>query len=60
MPIVWQLVSVLITGWIVAKGVSNGIEKFNKILIPAMLVLLIILMIRAVTLPGSGAELPSS
>jgi len=55
MPIVWQLVSVLITGWIVAKGVSNGIEKFNKILIPAMLVLLIVLMIRAVTLPGSGA-----
>lgn len=55
MPIVWQLVSVLITGWIVARGISNGIEKFNKILIPAMLVLLIVLMIRAVTLPGSGA-----
>lgn len=55
MPIVWQLISVLITGWIVAKGVSNGIEKFNKILIPSMLVLLIVLMIRAVTLPGSGA-----
>ncbi|KQY79961.1 Na+-dependent transporter of the SNF family protein [Paenibacillus sp. Root52] len=55
MPIVWQFVSVLITGWIVAKGVSNGIEKFNKVLIPAMLVLLIILMIRAITLPGAGA-----
>ncbi|WP_427179548.1 sodium-dependent transporter [Paenibacillus sp. TC-CSREp1] len=55
MPIVWQFVSVLITAWIVAKGVSNGIEKFNKILIPSMLVLLIILMIRAITLPGSGA-----
>ncbi|WP_145408989.1 sodium-dependent transporter [Paenibacillus xylanexedens] len=55
MPIVWQLVSVLITGWIVAKGVSNGIEKFNKVLIPAMLVLLIILMVRAITLPGAGA-----
>lgn len=55
LPLVWQLVSVLITGWIVAKGVSNGIEKFNKVLIPAMLVLLIILMIRAITLPGAGA-----
>ncbi|PQP84267.1 sodium-dependent transporter [Paenibacillus sp. PCH8] len=55
MPIVWQLAAVLITGWIVAKGVSNGIEKFNKVLIPAMLVLLVILMIRAVTLPGAGA-----
>lgn len=55
MPIVWQLLSVIIAGWIVAKGVSNGIEKFNKVLIPAMMVLLIILMIRAITLPGAGA-----
>lgn len=55
LPIVWQLVSVLITGLIVAKGVSGGIEKFNKVLIPAMLVLLLVLMVRALTLPGAGA-----
>lgn len=54
MPVVWQAVVLLLTGWIVAKGISAGIEKFNKVLIPGMLVLLIILMIRAMTLPGAG------
>jgi len=55
MPIVWQFVAIALTGWVVAKGVSGGIEKFNKILIPGLVILLIVLMIRAVTLPGSGA-----
>lgn len=55
MPIIWQGLSIILTAWVVIKGVSNGIEKFNKILIPGMVVLLIILMIRALTLPGAGA-----
>jgi len=55
MPIVWQAVAILITGVVVGKGISGGIEKFNKILIPGMIILLIVLMIRAVTLPGAGA-----
>ncbi|WP_339820137.1 sodium-dependent transporter [Paenibacillus sp. FSL R7-0216] len=55
MPLVWQAVAVLITGIVVGKGISGGIEKFNKVLIPGLIVLLIILMIRALTLPGAGA-----
>lgn len=55
MPLVWQAVSVLITGIVVGKGISGGIEKFNKVLIPGLIVLLVILMIRALTLPGAGA-----
>ncbi|WP_028590688.1 sodium-dependent transporter [Paenibacillus massiliensis] len=48
----FQLAALVITAWVVVRGISGGIEKFNKILIPAMIVLLIILMIRAITLPG--------
>ncbi|ETT60017.1 sodium-dependent transporter [Paenibacillus sp. FSL H8-0457] len=55
MPIIWQIVAIAITGWVVAKGISGGIEKFNKVLIPGLIILLIVLMIRAVTLPGAGA-----
>ncbi|MGP0584286.1 sodium-dependent transporter [Paenibacillus timonensis] len=55
MPLVWQAVAVLITGIVVGRGISGGIEKFNKVLIPGLIVLLIILMIRALTLPGAGA-----
>ncbi|MGG0822812.1 sodium-dependent transporter [Paenibacillus turicensis] len=55
LPIMWQGISILISAWVVIKGVSGGIEKFNKVLLPGMVVLLIILMIRALTLPGAGA-----
>lgn len=53
-PIGWQLVVLLISGWVVIKGISGGIEKFNKVLIPGMLLLLLGLMVRALTLPGAG------
>lgn len=54
-PILWQIVVLVLVGVVVMKGISGGIEKFNKILIPGMLILLVILMIRAITLPGAGA-----
>ncbi len=38
--------------YIVAAGVEKGIEKYSKILIPLLLVLIIILDIRSVTLSG--------
>lgn len=53
MPMVWAFISVILVALVVVKGVSGGIEKFNKVLIPGMLALLVILMIRAVTLPGA-------
>ncbi|NGZ77596.1 sodium-dependent transporter [Saccharibacillus sp. VR-M41] len=58
MPLFWSAVVMAITGFVIAKGVSSGIEKFNKILIPGFLILLLILMVRALTLPGAmeGAE----
>ncbi|MCI1930909.1 MAG: sodium-dependent transporter [Clostridia bacterium] len=42
------------TMFVLTKGVSGGIEKFNKIAMPMLVVLLIILLIRSVTLPGAG------
>ncbi|WP_054954660.1 sodium-dependent transporter [Paenibacillus dakarensis] len=54
MPLVWQTAAIALTMFVVGKGISGGIEKFNKVLIPGLVILLIILMIRAVTLPGAG------
>jgi len=51
-PIVWFLVMMLLTGYIVISGVKNGIEKFAKILMPIFLLLLLILVLRSVTLDG--------
>ncbi len=52
-PILWQLVFMVLTALIVAGGIKNGIEKYNRILMPILVFFLIILCIRAITLPNS-------
>lgn len=49
----YHFISMAIAGYIIYRGVQNGIEKFSKIMIPTLFILLIIAMIRAVTLPGA-------
>lgn len=45
------------TALIVIRGVKDGIEALSKYLMPVLFVLLILLAVRAVTLPGAGAGL---
>ncbi len=45
---------ILATTIIVLGGVSGGIEKATKIMMPLLFVLLIIVIARSVTLPGAG------
>jgi neurotransmitter:Na+ symporter, NSS family len=47
----------ILTGWIVAAGIKKGIEKYTKVLMPLLVVMIIILCIRSVTLPGAGEGL---
>ena len=51
-PILWFLVMMFLTGYIVISGVKNGIEKYAKILMPLFLVLLLILVVKSVSLEG--------
>ena len=53
--IFWLLLALAATGGILAFGVSKGIERASKFMMPLLLVLLAILMIRSLTLPGSMA-----
>lgn len=55
--IFFTFVFVALTVLIVVGGVSGGIEKFTKIAMPALFVMLLIVVIRSVTLPGAGAGL---
>jgi NSS family neurotransmitter:Na+ symporter len=48
-----QAIFIFLTGFVVFKGVQNGIEKYSKILMPLLLVILVILAIRSLTLPGA-------
>lgn len=47
----------LITLGVLFAGVKKGIEKANKIFIPTLVVLFIIIVIRAITLPGAAEGL---
>ena len=56
-PIFWQIAFMSLTCWIVLAGIKGGIEKASKILMPVLLLIIVILDIRAVTLPGAGEGL---
>ncbi len=47
----------IMTTLVVRGGVSSGIERASKILMPVLLGVLFILLLRAVTLPGAGEGL---
>jgi len=48
-----QFLFMLITAWVVARGVQNGIESANKYMMPALFILFLVLMIRSLTLDGA-------
>lgn len=51
--IAWQLLAVILTGAILVFGISKGIERASRVMMPLLLGLLAILLVRSVTLPGS-------
>ncbi|SFQ14291.1 neurotransmitter:Na+ symporter, NSS family [Lachnospiraceae bacterium XBB1006] len=55
--LIWMAVFLVLTVVIVIGGVSGGIEKFCKIAMPALFVMLVVIVIRACTLPGAGKGL---
>src|SRR5699024_8552352 len=55
-PLLFHALMMGAGGLVVVKGVSS-IERINKLLIPSLLVVVVISLVRAVTLPGSGQGL---
>lgn len=53
-PLVWQMIFMVLTAWIVYSGVKNGIEKYAKILMPLLFVLILAMCLRSLSLPGSA------
>lgn len=54
---VYMLLFLLATALILYAGVKNGIERYTKIMMPMLFVIVIIIAIRSVTLPGASAGL---
>lgn len=53
LAVFFHFAAIFLTTLIIARGVVNGIEKANRVLIPALFILLVIAAVRAVTLPGA-------
>lgn len=56
-PIGYAALFMIATAGVVLGGVGGGIERASRILMPALFVLLVVLVVRAVTLPGAAAGL---
>lgn len=54
-PLIWQWVVLVTISVIIIAGVTKGIERMTKTLLPILFVLLIACDIRALTLPGAMA-----
>lgn len=52
-PILFHLIAMIISGYVVFRGVKGGIEKVSRLLVPSLVIILILLFIRALTLPGA-------
>jgi len=56
-PLIWFIIFMSFTAIIILSGVKKGIERYTKILMPLLLVILILLCVRSLTLEGSRAGL---
>lgn len=52
-PLIYVAVFLLLTHFIVARGVQAGIERYSKIMMPALLVIILVLMSCSLSMPGS-------
>ena len=50
---IYTIIFLVMTTFVITKGISKGIEKACSIMMPALFVMLILLIIRSITLPGA-------
>lgn len=52
--VLWHGIFMFITIFIVRGGISSGIEKWSKILMPALIIIMLVLMVNSLLSPGAG------
>ncbi len=55
-PVVWFLLFLAATMFIIYKGVNNGIENFSKVLMPILFILIIVIAVYSLTLKHTDAQ----
>ena len=52
-PLFGHTLFLFLTGLVIVAGVKSGIEKFGKIMMPVLFILVVFIAIRSMTLPGA-------
>jgi len=53
-PLFWHTLFMGLCVAVVIKGVKSGLEQWNKILMPALVIILLGLVLRSLSMPGAG------
>ena len=53
LPVVWGVIFLGVTHWIIIHGVRGGIEKASKLLMPLLFILLVVIVVAACLLPDA-------
>ena len=56
-PIVWCLMFLFLTHFVIVKGVKDGIEKSSKVMMPILFILILVLAVCSMSLPDAGKGL---
>lgn len=54
-PLICHTLFLLLTVAVVSAGVKSGIERFNRVSLPLLFILIVVIMVYSLTLPGSYA-----
>ena len=54
-PLWYCIAFILLTHFIVARGVEKGIEKASKVMMPALFLILLVMAVRVAFMPGAAA-----
>lgn len=54
-PVVWGVLFMAITHYVIIHGVRGGIEKASKVLMPALFILLLVIVVASCMLPNAEA-----
>ncbi|MDR0891348.1 MAG: sodium-dependent transporter [Mediterranea sp.] len=54
-PMLWMILFMLATHFVIVRGVEKGIERSSKIMMPALFIIVLILVVCSVSLPGAEA-----
>ena len=53
-PVIYLAVFLLLTHLVVVRGIQHGIERYSKLLMPMLLVIIVLLMFFSLTMPGAA------